>query len=75
MNLDVDKFPNLHSTMEIKRYRTLAIEIYKTVNDLNPAYMRDIFHLPMNRTSKRLANLETNRFKSVKFGRNSLKTF
>ena len=74
MNLDVDKFPNLHSTMEIKRYRTLAIKIYKTVNDLNPAYMRDIFHLPMNRTSKRLANLETNRFKSVKFGRNSLKT-
>ena len=43
MNLDVDKFPNLHSTMEIKRYRTLAIEIYKTLNDLNPAYMRDIW--------------------------------
>ena len=28
----------LHSTIEVKRYRTLAIEIYKTVNDLNPAY-------------------------------------
>ena len=51
-------FQNLHSTMKIKKYRTLAIEIYKTLIDLNPAYMRDIFHLPMNRTSKRLANLE-----------------
>ena len=60
--------------MEIKWYRTLAIEIYKTLNDLNPAYMIDIFHLPMNRTSKRLANLKTNRFKIVKFEGNSLKT-
>ena len=30
-------------TMEIKRLRVLAIEISKTVNNLNPNYMKDIF--------------------------------
>ena len=31
------------ATMEIKRLRVLAIEIFKTVNNLNPNYMKDIF--------------------------------
>ena len=30
-------------TMEIKQLRVLAIEIFKTVNHLNPNYMKDIF--------------------------------
>ena len=30
-------------TMEIKRLRYLALEIFKTVNNLNPCYMMDIF--------------------------------
>ena len=30
-------------TMEIKRVRVLAIEIFKTVNNLNPNYMKNIF--------------------------------
>ena len=30
-------------TMEIKRLRVLAIEIFETVNNLNPNYMKDIF--------------------------------
>ena len=29
--------------MEIRRLRVLAIEIIKTVNNLNPSYMKDIF--------------------------------
>ena len=73
LNSDLNNSSKLHSTMEIKRFRTLAIEIYKTLNGLNPTYMRDIFNIPMNRTSKRLTNLESKRFKSVKFGRNSLR--
>ena len=32
------------STMEVKRLRTLALEVYKTVNNLNPEYMKEIFH-------------------------------
>ena len=29
--------------MEIKRLRCLALEIFKTVNNLNPYYMKKIF--------------------------------
>ena len=32
-------------SMGIKRYRTLALEIFKTLNDLNPTYMQDLFYL------------------------------
>ena len=31
------------SKMEIKRLRTLVIEVFKTLNDLNPTYMKEIF--------------------------------
>ena len=30
--------------MEIKRLCTLALEIFKTVNNLNPNFMKDIFN-------------------------------
>ena len=30
--------------MEIRRLRTLALEIFKTVNNLNPDFMKDIFY-------------------------------
>ena len=30
-------------SMEIKSYRTLALEIFKTLNDLNPTYMQDLY--------------------------------
>ena len=29
--------------MEIKRLRTLATEIFKTINSINPSYMKNIF--------------------------------
>ena len=31
------------TTMEIKRLRTLATEIFKTMNNINPSYMKNIF--------------------------------
>ena len=31
------------TTMEIKRLRTLATEVFKTENNINPLYMQDIF--------------------------------
>ena len=31
-------------TMEIRRLRTLALETFKTVNNLNPDFMKDIFY-------------------------------
>ena len=30
-------------TMEIRRLRTLAVEIFKTLNEINPPYMKNIF--------------------------------
>ena len=37
-------------TLEVKRLRLLAIEIFKTLNNLNPPYMKDIFRLNTRRT-------------------------
>ena len=37
-------------SMELKRYRTLALEIFKTLNVLSPMYMHDLFHLRSSST-------------------------
>ena len=39
--------------MEIKRLRTLAREIFKTVNNLNPDFMKSIFYLSPYQTHKK----------------------
>ena len=31
-------------TMEVKRLRTLALEVFKTLNNMNPEYMKEVFH-------------------------------
>ena len=41
------------STMEIKRLTTLALEVFKTVNNLNPDFMKDIFYLSPYQTHKK----------------------
>ena len=37
------------STLEVKRLRSICIEIYKTANDLNVPYMKELF-IPRNST-------------------------
>ena len=65
--------PNL-CTMQVKRLRTLAIEIFKTLNNLNPFYMKEIFQKSIYRISERLKfNLKGQRFNQVEYGRNSLR--
>ena len=39
--------------MEIKRLRTLATEIFKTLNDIYPNYMKEIFYLSPHETYKK----------------------
>ena len=34
--------------MEIKRFRNLALEIFKTISDLNPSFMKSIFSAKLN---------------------------
>ena len=63
-----------NSSMEVKRLRVLLIEIFKTLNGLNPAYMKNIFYRSTNRNSERLKfNIKTQRYNQVKFGKNSLR--
>ena len=56
--------------MEIKRLRCLALEIFKTVNNLNPYYMKEIFSKVTNLTHRPLdINFNQN---TTKYGSNSL---
>ena len=60
--------------MLVNRMKTLSIEIYKTINQLNPIYMNVIFKQSNNRTSSRFPNnLEVPIVNQVKFGTNSLR--
>ena len=60
--------------METKRLRKLALEVYKTINNLNPSYMKSIFKMNSNRTSARLRyNIDKTIYNSVTYGRNSLR--
>ena len=34
--------------MDVRRLRTLCVEIYKKLNDLNPSFMNSIFELKIN---------------------------
>ena len=57
--------------MEIKRLRNLALEIFKTVNDLNPSFMKSIFSAKLNARVRRNDILVEIR-KSATFGDKSL---
>ena len=46
--------------MEFKRLRILITEIFKTLNDSNPVFMKDIFHYCQNKSHKK-HNFHVNR--------------
>ena len=65
------------STMTVQRLRILCIEIYKTINNLNPSYMTNMFQLnesfrPVRDQHK--FNLVVHRPNKVRFGSNSLRS-
>ena len=60
-------------TMEIKRLRVLAIEIFKTVNNLNPNYMKDIF-TPKLHPKVRPNDILVKYHNTITYGTKSLKT-
>ena len=57
-------------SMETKRIRTMVYEIFKTLNNLNPVFMKDIFHYSPNVTHKK-HNLYIRTENTTKFGNNS----
>ena len=72
--LEKSGYPN----MNLRRQRTLCIEIYKTLNKLNPGYMNDIFKLRnIDRLSqeKYKLNLEIPKPNQANFRRKSLRSY
>ena len=60
-------------SMEVNRLRSICIEIFKTINGLNPIYMREIFKKTNSKSERLKFNLDVSKFNQVKFGRNSLR--
>ena len=66
--LDISKKPS----MEVKRLRILITEIFKTLNDSNPVFMKDIFHYCQNKSHKK-HNLHVHSRNMSRYGNNSLR--
>ena len=60
-------------SMELKRYRTLALETFKTLNVLNPMYMQDLFYL-CSSSVRRPNNIAVVRKNTKTFGTKSLRS-
>ena len=59
--------------MELKRYQTLSLEIFKTLNVLNPTYMQDIFYL-RSLSARRPNNIAVVRTNTNTYGTKSLRS-
>ena len=58
---------------EVRRKRYLGVEIYKTLNDLNPGYMKDIFQVQQSAYStRRPCNMKVPRVNQTTFGTRSI---
>ena len=60
------------STMEVKRLRVLALEIFKAFNENSPSFIKDYFEKNENSTSRKY-DLKIPMRNSVTFGDNSLR--
>ena len=58
--------------MEVKRLRILALDVFKTINNMNPEYMKEIFHKTAL-TKRRPLNLGVNENHTTKYGNKSLR--
>ena len=58
------------TTMEIKRLRTLATEIFKTINNINPSYMKNIF---TPKTNAKIRTHDIRHHNTATYGDKSLK--
>ena len=66
------------TTFLIKQHKNLATEIFKTLNNLNPSYMKDIFiknenPYQLRNNSRHTNDLETQRFRAFTYGQCSLR--
>ena len=64
------------STMNVTRLRSLCIEIFKTLNNINPVFMNEIFELRKSKKAVRnqyKLNLEIPIINQVTFGAKSIR--
>ena len=59
-------------SLEIRRLRTLATEVFKTINNLNPDYMKEIFITNVKRSGSNKLYVQSHQAKT--YGEKSLKT-
>ena len=55
-------------------HRILAKEVYKTLNNCNPGYMKTIFQKTLRNNPRRPNNLRVQGFRGITYGKNSLRT-
>jgi len=62
------------SSVKHRAHKVIAAEVFKTFNNMNPAYMQTIFQKQTNiRTTRQTLNLKSQSFRSKKYGFNSLR--
>ena len=61
-------------TMEIRRLRTLAIELFKTLNEINPPCMKNIF-TPKENLKVRQNDIIIKRINTSRFGTQNLRSY
>ena len=59
-------------SMEVWRLRTMALEIFKSLDDLNPLFMKELFN-KRNNVNRRKNDLIIHTQNTVTFGSNSLR--
>ena len=59
--------------MEVRRLRTLALETFKKLNDLNPAFVKNLF-AKREVSKRRKNNLDKPNQNTVKFGDKSIRS-
>ena len=62
------------ASMEVKRLRNLALEIFKTLNHRNPEYMKEIFYKTANLTHRPF-NIKVSQNNTIKYGNKSLRSW
>ena len=74
-NSDYNQLLNKSSkaSMEVKHLRKLALEIFKTLNNLNHEYMKEIFYKTTNLTHRSF-NIKVDQNNTTKYGNKSLRS-
>ena len=62
-----------NTTMEMKRLRTLAVEIFKALNEINPPYVKNIF-TPKENPKARHNDIMVKHINTSRFGTQRLTT-